>query len=143
MRGWSGLGIPLLRLDYWCGKMPNKPGRQCPGKGPRRGACQNVIGSGERVCAECLPYDTPWVNKNADKRKIRGRKLQSERARLFAWQPLCAECERQGRVRIATVRDHIIPLAEGGEDTAANSQGLCDECHKIKTAAEAARGKKR
>jgi 5-methylcytosine-specific restriction enzyme A len=72
-----------------------------------------------------------------------GRKLQQARARLFRDSPLCAECERQGRVRLATQRDHIKPLFEGGTDDASNEQGLCDACHLEKTLAEAARARRR
>lgn len=43
-------------------------------------------------------------------------------------------------MRLATIRDHVLPLAEGGADTAANVQGLCDPCHDLKSAAERARG---
>ena len=52
-------------------------------------------------------------------------------------------CEAQGRVTLATQRDHIIPLAEGGADDVSNSQGLCKTCHEIKSKAEAARGIRR
>lgn len=51
--------------------------------------------------------------------------------------PLCAECERQGRVRPASCVDHVVPhkgdvmLFWDG----ANWQSLCDECHAKKTAA--------
>ena len=65
------------------------------------------------------------------------------RSDLFARDPLCAECTRQGRVTLATQRDHIKPLAEGGTDDASNVQGLCAACHDAKTKAEAARGVRR
>jgi 5-methylcytosine-specific restriction protein A len=76
-------------------------------------------------------------------RRITGRRLQAMRARLFADSPLCAECERQGVVRIATQRDHIKPLAEGGLDDDTNVQALCEPCHDIKSEAESQRGRKR
>lgn len=82
-----------------------------------------------------------WRNNNADKRKYKGRNLQQERERLFRDQPLCADCKKRGRVSVATIRDHIVPLAEGGEDTPENTQGLCDECHNVKTKEEAAKGR--
>lgn len=65
------------------------------------------------------------------------------RADLFRRDPLCAECRRQGRVRLATQRDHIKPLAEGGADDRDNEQGLCDECHEAKSLAERLRGRSR
>lgn len=36
----------------------------------------------------------------------------------------------------ATEADHIIPLANGGENTIKNGQGLCRTCHWKKTQAE-------
>jgi 5-methylcytosine-specific restriction endonuclease McrA len=48
--------------------------------------------------------------------------------------PLCGECAKLGVVRLWTQRDHIQALANGGPDTDENTQGLCDEHHKAKTA---------
>ena len=69
-------------------------------------------------------------------RRVRGRPLQRARHRLFAKQPLCVMCKANGRVTPATERDHIVPLCKGGMDTAANTQALCSECHKVKTLAD-------
>ncbi len=71
----------------------------------------------------------------ADKR-IRGRKLQAIRKAHFSRWPLCVHCLKQGRTRLATELDHILALVNGGTDTADNRQGLCDECHDIKSAAD-------
>lgn len=84
---------------------------------------------------------TAWDGNNANKRLYKGRTLQRERERLFNSNPLCVECERQGRVTVATIRDHIIPLAEGGKDVPENIQGLCAACHNKKTIKESKRGK--
>lgn len=65
--------------------------------------------------------------------RIRGRKLQRERERLFRRQPLCVMCEAKGLIRAATQRDHIIPLCKGGTDAPDNIQALCDDCHAAKT----------
>lgn len=65
------------------------------------------------------------------------------RAALFARDPLCAECRRHGRVTLATQRDHVVPLAEGGKDDESNEQGLCNDCHEAKSLAEALRGRRR
>ena len=43
----------------------------------------------------------------------------------------------------ATVADHIVPHAEGGPDTLANGQALCDPHHDAKTRTEQARGRAR
>lgn len=71
--------------------------------------------------------------------RIRGRQLKAIRKRLFEDQPLCVECERQGRIRAATERDHIIPISQGGEDTEANTQALCHACNAAKGIAETGR----
>ncbi|MFZ3002066.1 MAG: HNH endonuclease signature motif containing protein [Undibacterium umbellatum] len=63
------------------------------------------------------------------------------RADLFSRDPLCADCKKVGRVALATQRDHVIPLAEGGPDDETNEQGLCDACHEAKSLAEAQRGR--
>ena len=38
------------------------------------------------------------------------------------------------------VRDHIVPLTEGGTEDDSNIQPLCDDCHTRKTHAESWRG---
>ena len=65
------------------------------------------------------------------------------RADLFLRSPLCVICDAKGMTTRATQRDHIIPLAEGGTDTTDNEQGLCDDCHREKSLAEALRGRSR
>jgi 5-methylcytosine-specific restriction protein A len=87
------------------------------------------------------PKQVSWGTTKG--KRITGRRLQRERERLFADRPLCAECERQGRVTPAKIRDHVRPLAFGGTDTEANTQPLCIACHDIKSKAEAAEGARR
>lgn len=71
--------------------------------------------------------------------RIRGRKAVAlRRARLTA-EPLCRDCkELHGRVRVATVPDHILPLAKGGTDdgqvVSPQIRCLCAECHRLRTA---------
>jgi len=81
-----------------------------------------------------------WTKRADAPKRITGRKLQRKRQALFMRQPLCEGCEEQGRVRLATQRDHRIPLAEGGLDDESNEQALCDECHAAKSEAERRRG---
>jgi 5-methylcytosine-specific restriction endonuclease McrA len=39
-------------------------------------------------------------------------------------------CEQQGRTRLATEVDHIIPISQGGDVLdEANLQPLCHDCH--------------
>lgn len=74
--------------------------------------------------------------------RLRGRRLQALRVQLLALQPYCASC---GRILSPSsfVRDHIVPLAEGGQDITANTQALCLACSEAKSQAEAARGRTR
>lgn len=69
--------------------------------------------------------------------RIRGRALQRMRSAAFQANPLChgpdSECEKLGRVRVWTTRDHREPLFKGGADTEANVQYLCIECNAAKT----------
>lgn len=57
-------------------------------------------------------------------------------------EPLCVECKKLGLVTLATQRDHVIPLAEGGLDDDTNEQGLCEPCHEAKSLAEALRARR-
>lgn len=92
----------------------------------------------------CDKHPKPaWAKKPTAAKRITGRKLQRLRAELFERAPLCAECQRAGRVTLATQRDHIVPLEEGGQDAADNVQGLCAACHEVKSQAERARGVRR
>lgn len=47
---------------------------------------------------------------------------------------VCRRCRRRASAEV----DHIVPLAQGGEDTLENLQGLCKACHQGKTRAERA-----
>lgn len=101
-----------------------------------------------RVCSTCGHIDckthtrTAWTSSTPVQR-IRGSKLQRLRAELFKRQPLCVLCMKEGRVTLATIRDHIIPLAEGGLDVPENTQAVCEPCNKAKAEQESARGKRR
>ena len=65
------------------------------------------------------------------------------RESLFRRDPLCVECKRLGLVVLATQRDHIVSLEEGGADDDDNTQGLCVEHHEAKSKTEAARARRR
>ena len=61
----------------------------------------------------------------------------SEWRRLREWyrtrHPLCEECERNGRVTLAQVVDHIVEIERGGNPTdPSNLQSLCHACHNRK-----------
>ena len=65
------------------------------------------------------------------------------RQQLFAREPFCRTCAQQGRKRVATIRDHIVSLAEGGTEDESNIAPLCQTCSDTKTAQESLRGRQR
>lgn len=115
--------------------MPNAAPRPCSHPG-----CGALVRDGTGRCSK-HPKAT-WV-KSSPVKRVTGRRLQKLRAELFARDPLCAECRRQGRVTLATQRDHRVSLEEGGTEDLENIQGLCHDCHDAKSKAERARGLRR
>jgi 5-methylcytosine-specific restriction protein A len=68
-------------------------------------------------------------------KRIRGSKgVKLRKRRLARSNYLCEHCRAKGRVRIATVVNHKLPLAHGGEDTDENTENLCAGCDEIETA---------
>lgn len=62
--------------------------------------------------------------------RLRGRAGQRQRARrLERTRGLCERCDAAGRTVLATVVDHIQPLALGGSDEDENTRNLCEPCH--------------
>ena len=67
--------------------------------------------------------------------RLRGRAGQEQRIRrLKRTHGLCEDCKDEGRVEVATIVDHIIPLAHGGEDSDENTRNLCDNHNRKRTA---------
>jgi 5-methylcytosine-specific restriction protein A len=59
---------------------------------------------------------------------------------LYRDDTICHVCKRPG----ATIVDHIIPVNEGGADTVDNKAPIhAEPCHRVKSAAEAERGRAR
>lgn len=101
--------------------------------------CPNLVRGGR--CPQHTPEQTHgWTG---DTERIRGRRLQALRHQLFMHEPLCRLCAAKGDTTIATIRDHIRSLAEGGTDEPENIQGLCRACSDQKTHLESARGVRR
>jgi 5-methylcytosine-specific restriction protein A len=70
-----------------------------------------------------------------------GSALMKTRERIFARDMgmcQCGDCKALGRIRLAEEVDHIVPLWAGGLDVDENRQAINGECHKAKSAAEAA-----
>lgn len=110
--------------------MPMAPLKQCtwPGCNERQ--------RGARCPAHAV---ASWRTVGVQVERLRGRALQRARALLFARYPLCQLCNR----RLSEIRDHVVPLAEGGQENESNVQAICAVCSMAKTAIESARGRKR
>ncbi|MEW6479768.1 MAG: HNH endonuclease signature motif containing protein [Pseudomonadota bacterium] len=116
--------------------MPSSAPKPCSHPG-----CGKLVRDGTNRCDAHKRAD--WTKKVDAPKRMTGRKLQAARAELFSRQPLCVHCLPKGIVKPATQRDHIVPLAEGGEDVPDNTQGLCDECHNAKSLVERLRAQAR
>jgi 5-methylcytosine-specific restriction protein A len=68
--------------------------------------------------------------------RLRGRAGQVARKRRLDAEPACRRCRDRGFTTIATVPDHIQPLALGGLDVDDNIRCLCEPCHLEVTAEE-------
>lgn len=82
----------------------------------------------------------PWRKTHAVPRRS-GAWLQRQREELFRAEPWCRACKAKGLLSLATIRDHITPLAEGGPDVTSNTQPLCQACSDAKTRQESKRGR--
>ncbi len=81
-----------------------------------------------------MPERKPWQHAGPD-RRLRGRAGQKQRARRLArTDGLCELCEAEGLTTLATVVNHKVPLARGGEDVDSNTENLCDRHDAIVTA---------
>lgn len=113
--------------------MPQRPNHPCTFRG-----CGKLTRNLGGRCDE-HPKEQ-WVKRPDAPKRVTGRRLQQMREALFRAHPLCVDCQAAGRVTLATERDHKVPLAEGGTDDPDNVQGLCADCHREKSQAEAVRG---
>lgn len=72
---------------------------------------------------------------SSEGKRIRGSAGQTARLRrLKRTNGLCEMCLELGTTRLATVVDHIKPLAQGGADIDSNTRNLCDDHHAEVTA---------
>ena len=121
--------------------MTNKPAKPCPGRGPRYGSCPNLTRGAETCCLECKPLEkakSRRYDKNRDETQPWRTWIHSTRWRRAsnahkAANPLCAECERQGRITPVYLVHHKIPH-EGNYALfwdVNNWESLCDACHEV------------
>ena len=113
---------------------PYAAGRPCPGVGPRRGSCPNLIRGSERNCETCAPY-VKAKNKRYDKTRgnsgERGYDAQwaKIRARKLAKDPLCEMCMDDAVIRAAVLVHHIDGDAFNNDDD--NHMSLCHYHHEM------------
>ena len=112
--------------------MPYSPKRYCSQPG-----CSVIVPSGRCAQHAREPFRSPT---HSAAKRIRGTHLQRLRRELFERTPLCVICEQAGRVTIATVRDHIVPLSQGGSELELNCQALCYDCNERKRHDEVSAG---
>lgn len=98
--------------------------------------CRALVDDGTNRCA--LHKPEAWKRRDDAPFRIRGSVLTRLRQELFAANPLCVLCQERGRVTLATIRDHIVPLSVAGVDLPTNEgcQGLCQACSDEKTEGE-------
>jgi 5-methylcytosine-specific restriction enzyme A len=65
--------------------------------------------------------------------RLRGRRAQARRLRLWSKDPHCAHCRKLTDWPDGFNADHIVPLHKDGEDEEKNMQVLCLVCHDKKT----------
>lgn len=113
-----------------------------PTRGPRvcsRPGCREVAATG-RYCTDC----TTVVQTQSDERRGTaasrgyGRRWRRESKAYLAEHPLCARHQRAGKVRAASLVDHVRPhrgdMALFWDKD--NWESLCKTCHDHKTATE-------
>lgn len=84
--------------------------------------------------AKVQMHPTP-PRHGAREKRVRGKGFYRLRDAQLKREPLCRRCADQGHSRLATVADHIVPLARGGaERDPSNLRSLCRPCHLIVTA---------
>ena len=73
-----------------------------------------------------------WKRKQYSQERTRGRKWMDMRHVVLVEEPVCMICLRKPSTQV----DHKIPICKGGTDERDNLQGICSECHELKTAAD-------
>lgn len=114
--------------------MPSMPPKPCS-------VCSVLVRDGTSRCTQHKV--AAWQKPHAtETKRITGRKLQRMREQLFYEEPLCRHCAAKGITKLATQRDHILSLGEGGTEEPENIQPLCDDCHDIKSRSESVRARR-
>lgn len=116
--------------------MPKSPGRPCPGKGPRRGKCPNLISGSQRCCPECLPHDKHYKrhyerSRGTSAERGYDRQWRKVRAIKLSLNPLCERCFKKDLIVEATMVHHIKPISKYPELRLVldNLESMCNPCH--------------
>ena len=113
--------------------MPNRPRKSCNKTG-----CPELIEAGKRYCDKHKKQR--HANYNRYERDKQTAKLYDNRWRKASKQfltvnPLCVKCKETGKIKRATVTDHVVP--HKGDPilfwNESNWQALCKRCHDRKT----------
>ena len=86
-----------------------------------------------------MDMSSPFPDEPPDIRALRSTHRYKRFRKCFMdAHPLCAECERRGKLKRSKELDHIVPLKEAPDRLMdeANVQALCLSCHHAKTANE-------
>jgi 5-methylcytosine-specific restriction enzyme A len=115
------------RGKSYCEKHAKAVKRGCAEPG-----CPAIIGLGERYCQKHQAQADAAYDEHRGSRHERGydHRWGNLRRAFLASNPICARCERAGRVEPATMVHHIIPIRDGGDRLDnANLEALCRPCH--------------
>lgn len=116
--------------------MPLKPARPCPGRGPRRNSCPNLVRGIEHYCPECAVYERQ-SSREYDQLRDQGQGRQflhsatwrRIRDAKLARDPLCERCMQGGRVKAAVLVHHKDRNERNNEPE--NHESLCNPCHEV------------
>lgn len=113
--------------------MPSKPKQPCSKPG-----CPELVDGGYCESHSGGSDNASDRSHEAQERKkhYSTERWKRVRKRVLRRDPVCQMCEE----RPAEEVDHITPLAEGGDDSMENLQGLCESCHSKKTIKETDQG---
>ena len=67
--------------------------------------------------------------RDKESKKRYGYKWRKIRARFLHAHPLCEQCNKEGRLTVATEVHHVLPLGHGGTNHEDNLMALCKPCH--------------
>lgn len=87
-----------------------------------------------------------WTDSRRGSRHARGYGSEWDRLRVQILKRdnylcQCQDCRALGRIKPASEVDHIVNKAQGGTDDPSNLQAINPDCHRVKSAREAAAGR--